>query len=70
MEKTFEMAGLACEGCASNVRERFESVSGIQSVAVDLSKKTATVTGDATVNRTDLEKALSNTKYTIVNEVG
>ncbi|MGX7137670.1 heavy-metal-associated domain-containing protein [Enterococcus silesiacus] len=63
------MAGLTCEGCATNVRERFESVSGLLSVAVDLTTKTAKVTSDSEIDRADLEQALTGTKYTINSEL-
>ncbi|MFD2307056.1 heavy-metal-associated domain-containing protein [Enterococcus termitis] len=69
MEKTVEMAGLSCEGCAANVRERFEAVAGVQSVSIDLSRKTATVTSDQVVDKAALDQALADTKYKIVNEL-
>ena len=47
MKKTYQVDGMKCEGCAKTVLETLAQVVVVTEVTVDLNKKTATVTGDA-----------------------
>ena len=53
MKKTYQVDGMKCEGCAKTVRETLAQVVGVTEVTVDLNKKTATVTGDASRSNGD-----------------
>ena len=46
MEKTYQIEGMKCEGCAKTVQETLTQVAGVTEVTVDLNQKTATVMGD------------------------
>lgn len=63
MTTTYVINGMKCEGCAKTVTERFSGVAGVTDVAVDLAKKEATVTGNAT--KEVLNASLSGTKFSI-----
>ena len=43
MEKTIEITGMACEGCAAKVRKALEAMPGVKGVRVDVKEKKAVV---------------------------
>ncbi|GGC88696.1 heavy-metal-associated domain-containing protein [Enterococcus sp. DIV0242_7C1] len=65
MEKTVTINGMKCDGCVNIVKENFESIAGVQQAAVDLEKKSASITSDREISNTELQQALSETKFTV-----
>ncbi|MGG5341791.1 heavy-metal-associated domain-containing protein [Enterococcus sp. AZ192] len=65
MEKTVTINGMKCDGCVNIVKENFESIAGVQQATVDLEKKSASITSDREISNTELQKALSETKFTV-----
>lgn len=65
MEKTYQIEGMKCEGCAKTVQETLAQVVGVTEVTVDLNEKTATVTGDAPGQA--LTAALKDTPYRLLS---
>ncbi|MBO0422344.1 copper resistance protein CopZ [Enterococcus plantarum] len=65
MEKTVTINGMKCEGCATIVKENVEKIEGVQSVSVDLAKKSAVITSDREVSKDTLQESLSETKFTV-----
>lgn len=63
MEKTYEIEGMKCQGCATKVTERFNNISGVENVDVNLENKTATVSGNFDENA--LKESLSDTHYSV-----
>ncbi|WP_291291711.1 heavy metal-associated domain-containing protein [Enterococcus sp.] len=61
MEKTYQIEGMKCEGCAKTVQETLTQVAGVTEVTVDLNQKTATVMGD--VPEQALQAALKDSHY-------
>lgn len=64
MEKTYQVEGMKCEGCAKTVQETLAQVAGVTEVTVDLNKKTATITGDASDQA--VTAALNDTPYRLL----
>lgn len=67
MKKEFTIEGMKCEGCASTVVEKFQSVEGVEHVVVDLETKQAIVENPNEIDETIFEQALSETNYTITS---
>jgi len=67
MKKELTIEGMKCEGCASTVVEKFQSVEGVERVVVDLETKQAIVESPNEIDETILNQALSDTNYTIVS---
>lgn len=67
MKKEFTIEGMKCEGCASTVVEKFQSVEGVEHVVVDLETKQAIVESPHEIDETIFEQALSETNYTITS---
>lgn len=44
---TYRISGMTCGGCAKHVEKALRSVAGVNTVAVDVAKGTATVEGTA-----------------------
>lgn len=65
MEKTVTINGMKCDGCVNIVKENFESIAGVQHATVDLEKKSASITSDREISNTELQRALSETKFTV-----
>jgi copper chaperone len=65
MEKTVTINGMKCDGCVKIVKENFEKIAGVQAAAVDLANKTAVVTSEREISNEELQKALSETKFTV-----
>ncbi|MCA5014000.1 MULTISPECIES: heavy-metal-associated domain-containing protein [unclassified Enterococcus] len=65
MEKTVTINGMKCDGCVNIVKENFESIAGVQQAAVDLEKKSASITSDREISNAELQQALSETKFTV-----
>ncbi|MFK4568224.1 heavy-metal-associated domain-containing protein [Enterococcus sp. UD-01] len=65
MEKTVTINGMKCDGCVKIVKENFEKIAGVQAAAVDLANKTAVVISEREISNEELQKALSETKFTV-----
>ncbi|MCI6871967.1 heavy-metal-associated domain-containing protein [Streptococcus hyointestinalis] len=67
MEKTYQVSGMKCEGCANTVTEKLSAVRGVEKVDVNLEKGQVTVTGKPF--KLSLKRALKDTKYELGDEV-
>ena len=63
MKKTLTIEGMMCAHCVAHVEKALSAVSGVQSVAVDLTSGTAAVTGDAPDDA--LRAAVTGAGYTV-----
>lgn len=64
--ETIKVSGWHCGGCAARTESALKDVKGVQSVSAD--KKTNIVTvkyDDAKVKRADLEKAITDSGFTV-----
>lgn len=66
MEKTLKVEGMMCMHCKAHVEKALLAVEGVSAVAVDLDKKTATVTLTADVSTELLVRAVTDAGYTVV----
>lgn len=66
MKKELTIEGMKCEGCASTVVEKFQSIEGVERVVVDLEKKQAIVESQNEIDEKVLIQALSDTNYKLV----
>jgi copper chaperone CopZ len=63
---TFGVPGLTCPGSRRAVTERIAAVDGVESVTVDPTTGTFTVTADRPVDRADIAAAVDAAGYTLV----
>jgi copper chaperone CopZ len=66
MKKELTIEGMKCEGCASTVVEKFQSIEGVERVVVDLEKKQAIVESQNKIDEKVFIQALSDTNYNLV----
>ena len=66
MKQEIFVEGMKCEGCAKGVKEKFESVKGVESVSVDLKSKKVTVNAQSIVDKATFDAVLEGTKYSVV----
>ena len=66
MEQEIMVEGMKCEGCANSVKEKFESIEGVEEVSMDLDNKKAVVVSQSEVDTATFASTLSDTKYTVV----
>lgn len=67
MEKTYTVAKMKCEGCASNIRKALSEVAGVNELVIDVATKTVKVQFDeATVNEQTLQSAFTTAGYPAV----
>ncbi|CZR07151.1 heavy-metal-associated domain-containing protein [Trichococcus ilyis] len=66
MKQEIFVEGIKCEGCAKGVKEKFESVKGVESVSVDLKSKKVTVNAQSIVDKATFDAVLEGTKYSVV----
>lgn len=66
MNQEVIVEGMKCAGCANGVKERFESIEGVESVSVDLESKKATVNAQSPIDKATFESALADTKYSVI----
>ncbi|WP_407371196.1 heavy-metal-associated domain-containing protein [Carnobacterium sp.] len=67
MKKELTIEGMKCEGCASTVVEKLQSVEGVERVVVDLETKKAIIESPNEIDETVFVQALSDTNYTITS---
>ncbi len=67
MKRTFYIKGMSCQGCRSHVEKSLASVSGVNSVNVNLETEEADIEFDEVVTTTELKKRLESDggRYTI-----
>ena len=65
MKKILKIEGMMCQHCVAHVTKALQGVEGVQSVAVDLKKKTATVEISEGVGLDDLSKAVVEAGYEV-----
>ncbi len=65
ISNTYHIGGMSCGGCASAVKQKLFGVPGVTSVSVDLGKKEAEITTSTKIETDTLQKAFSNSQYTI-----
>ena len=59
--QTLPISGATCQGCSRTITTAMESISGVESVVVDLSSQQVSVTGNA--SRSTLQDALVQAGY-------
>ncbi|MCL5438890.1 MAG: heavy-metal-associated domain-containing protein [Patescibacteria group bacterium] len=64
---SFKILGLSCDACKKLSEKRISSISGVESVKVDLGSGKTTVTAKREINLDELKKALEGTAYKIEN---
>ena len=66
MEQEIFIEGIKCAGCANTVKEKFESIEGVDTVSVDLESKRAVVISKERLNLDSFTSALSDANYKVV----
>ncbi|MBV8658488.1 MAG: heavy-metal-associated domain-containing protein [Burkholderiales bacterium] len=67
MEQVIGIEGMSCGGCAASVERALKAMTGVQTVAVDLAARNATVAYDpALVDVTQLKQAIEEAGYDVV----
>ncbi len=64
MDQVLKIEGMMCEHCKARVEKALREVPGVSEVSVNLKKKTATISGDASAS--DLKQAVINAGYTVI----
>jgi copper chaperone CopZ len=64
---TFTVAGMTCGHCQSAVTEEISAVDGVETVSVDLTTGTVTVTADRAVDRADIAAAVDEAGYSVLS---
>lgn len=62
---TFTVIGMTCEHCQRAVTEEISNVAGVESVTVELTTGTVTVTASRSVDRADIAAAVDEAGYTL-----
>ena len=65
---TYNVTGMTCGGCASTVKNKLSTVSGVTSVKIDLAKKEAEITSSQEIDTKALQSALSYSSFTISDQ--
>ena len=63
MKKELTIEGMKCEGCASTVVEKLQSIAGVERVVVDLATKQSIVERQTEIDEAAVNQALSDTNY-------
>ena len=64
-ETIVKIEGMSCDHCTAAVEKALKAVAGVQTVAVDLKKKQAVVTGDA--SHEALREAVEDIGFDVVD---
>ncbi|MGB7055962.1 MAG: heavy metal-associated domain-containing protein, partial [bacterium] len=68
-EVNISISGMTCAMCVQTIEKALKQVAGVTSVAVNLGNETATIQYDSRLtNIRELEKAIEDTGYGVVNE--
>lgn len=66
-QKTINIGGMGCAGCANTIRDALENMEGVIEAAVDLESDTATVTYDPEVVSSDhFKEAVEKAGYDFI----
>ena len=63
---TFTVTGMTCAHCQRAVTEEISAVAGVESVTVDLTSGSVTVTADRPVDRADIAAAVDEAGYVLL----
>ncbi|MBG9984424.1 heavy-metal-associated domain-containing protein [Aerococcaceae bacterium DSM 111022] len=64
MEKTYNVEGLSCAGCARTVENTLKDISGVDNASVNLAEKTAAVSyTDSNITFETLSNAVADSGY-------
>ena len=66
MEQEVFIEGMKCDGCANAVKEKFESIEGVNAVSMDRENKKAVVVSQSELDSSTFATALADTNYTVV----
>lgn len=69
MKKIMVIEGMKCQGCVTDVKEKFQALQGVEAVQVDLEKKQAEVESSREINLDEFRAALSGTTFKVQKEV-
>lgn len=61
----YQVNGMSCGGCASTVKNKLSTVSGVTSVQIDVAKKEAEIVSSEALSVSTLQDSLKGTHYTI-----
>lgn len=67
MKKTMVIEGMSCGHCSARVEKALGALAGVEQAKVDLEKKTAYITADASVSDEVLTKAVTDAGYEVVS---
>jgi copper chaperone CopZ len=65
-KQTVVVEGMHCGGCANSVKTKFEAISGVSQVEMDLENKTAFIKADHLLTADELNVPLAETTYEVV----
>ena len=63
--KTFNVTGMKCMGCVSNVEKALNALDGVASAKADLTAKTATVDYDETKGFAQMQEAVEKLGFEV-----
>jgi copper chaperone len=63
---TWTVTGMTCEHCVASVSEEISEIPGVESVEVVLESGAVTVTSASTLERGQVEEAVTEAGYTLV----
>lgn len=66
MQKKLLIDGMKCDGCASTVLNRLQSIGGVTEVAVSREHKTAVIKGNKDVSDDVIFQSLVDEKYNVL----
>ena len=65
MIKTLKIEGMMCQHCVAHVTKALQTVEGVESVEVNLKKKTALVTSQTEISSEVLTQVIADAGYTV-----
>lgn len=67
MTKTIKLSGLTCPACKKLIEKRVSTISGINSVEVNLESNEATLESSRDIPLLEIREVLRGTPYQIIN---
>ena len=61
MKTIFNVENMKCSGCSANVEQALEPIASVESVAIDLDKKTVEISGE--IDAQIIAKVISDAGY-------
>ena len=65
MEKVLKVEGMMCQHCVAHVTKALQGIEGVESVVVELKKKTAKVTLSKEIDNSILISAVTDAGYEV-----